>query len=187
MAETLSTNVAKKPGRRPEPGWATRTLSQRVSDRRSRHRHGERQILSMTHYDAAGLHFPSPGTAKIPAPRLCSRRMEPRMMSHTKRSDFGRAVGAGLLRALTHDIIALILLMLVAVPAQPQQAVSSMATRNLKTLVGKDDWAKLPVRLQELNGDIRSQGLHDFPGATGKMLTGYKYGEYYDWDIYFEN
>jgi len=84
-------------------------------------------------------------------------------------------------------MIAFTLLMLVAVPAQPRQAVSPRATRNLETLVGKDDWARLPVRLQELNSDIRSQGLHDFPGATGEMLTGYKYGEYYDWDLYFEN
>ena len=77
--------------------------------------------------------------------------------------------------------------MLVVVPAQPQQAVSPTSTRNLETLVGKDDWARLPVRLRELNSDIRSQGLHDFPGATGEMLTGYKYGEYYDWDLYFES
>jgi putative isomerase len=88
---------------------------------------------------------------------------------------------------ITRDIIALTLLMLAAVPAQPQQAVSPTATRNLETLVGKDDWVRLPVRLQELNSDIRNQGLHDFPGATGEMLTGYKYGEYYDWDLYFEN
>ena len=88
---------------------------------------------------------------------------------------------------MTRAMIAFTLLMLVAVPAQPRQAVSPTATRNLETLVGKDDWARLPARLQELNSDIRSQGLHDFPGATGEMLTGYKYGEYYDWDIYFEN
>jgi hypothetical protein len=88
---------------------------------------------------------------------------------------------------LTHDIIALTLLMLVAAPALPQQAVFPMATRNLETLVGKDDWARLSMRLQELNSDIRNQDLHDFPGATGEMLTGYKYSEYYDWDLYFEN
>jgi hypothetical protein len=87
---------------------------------------------------------------------------------------------------MTRDIVALTLLMLLAVPAHPQQA-SPAATRNLEILVGKDDWARLPVRLQELNSDIRSKGLHDFPGATGKMLTGYKYGEYCDWDLYFEN
>jgi len=87
---------------------------------------------------------------------------------------------------MTRDIVALTLLMLLAVPAHPQQA-SPAATRNLEFLVGKDDWARLPVRLQELNSDIRSKGLHDFPGATGKMLTGYKYGEYCDWDLYFEN
>jgi hypothetical protein len=80
---------------------------------------------------------------------------------------------------MTREIVALTLLMLVAVPAQPQQAVSPRATTNLQTIVRKDDWAKLPVRLRELNIDIRNQGLHDFPGATGEMLTGYKYGEYY--------
>ena len=35
--------------------------------------------------------------------------------------------------------------------------------------------------------DIATKGLHDFPGADGEMLTGYAYGEYYDWDLYFEN
>src|SRR5271155_684783 len=88
---------------------------------------------------------------------------------------------------MIRGIVVLASLILLGVPAQPQQAASPAPTRDLQDLVGKGDWVRFPVRLQELNRDIRSQGLHDFPGATGKMLTGYKYGEYYDWDLYFEN
>jgi hypothetical protein len=78
---------------------------------------------------------------------------------------------------MTRDIAVLTLLLLLVVSAHPQQAASPATTRNLEALVGKDAWARLPMRLQELNSDIRSHGLHDFSGATGKMLTGYEYGE----------
>jgi putative isomerase len=57
----------------------------------------------------------------------------------------------------------------------------------LISLVGQDQYEQLLVRLDSLNRDIATKGLHDFPGADGKMLTGYAYGEYYDWDLYFEN
>ncbi len=45
----------------------------------------------------------------------------------------------------------------------------------------------LRARLQQLNHNIVTRGLHDFPGAPDKLLTGYAYGEFYDWDLYFEN
>ena len=54
-------------------------------------------------------------------------------------------------------------------------------------LIGPADSKKLPARLQAVNKDIAQRGLHDFPGASGQLLTGYAYGEYYDWDLYFEN
>ncbi len=57
----------------------------------------------------------------------------------------------------------------------------------LESFVGQADFEKLSPRLEALNGDIASKGLHDFPEADGKMLTGYAYGEFYDWDLYFEN
>jgi putative isomerase len=38
-----------------------------------------------------------------------------------------------------------------------------------------------------LNHDIATKGLHDFREADGKMPAGYAYGEFYDWDLYFEN
>lgn len=45
----------------------------------------------------------------------------------------------------------------------------------------------LRARLDALNHDIVTRGLHDFPGSSKKLLTGYAYGEFYDWDLYFEN
>jgi hypothetical protein len=61
------------------------------------------------------------------------------------------------------------------------------STQSLESLIGKSNYTLLRVRLETLNNDIAERGLHDFPGAGGKLLTGYAYGEYYDWDLYFEN
>jgi len=61
------------------------------------------------------------------------------------------------------------------------------STKSLESLIGKSNYTLLRVRLETLNNDIAERGLHDFPGAGGKLLTGYAYGEYYDWDLYFEN
>ena len=45
----------------------------------------------------------------------------------------------------------------------------------------------LRERLLQLNRDISAKGLHDFPQSREKLLTGYAYGEFFDWDLYFEN
>jgi len=58
---------------------------------------------------------------------------------------------------------------------------------SLKAMIGDSDYEKLGRRLKGLNDDIVAKGLHDFPGSNGKLITGYAYGEYYDWDLYFEN
>ena len=42
-------------------------------------------------------------------------------------------------------------------------------------------------RLRQLNHDIETRGLHKFSGSKEKLLTGYVYGEFFDWDLYFEN
>ena len=47
--------------------------------------------------------------------------------------------------------------------------------------------AKLKTRLEQVNQDIATRGLHSFPGSQEKLLTGYAYGEFFDWDLYFEN
>jgi hypothetical protein len=46
---------------------------------------------------------------------------------------------------------------------------------------------KLRSRLMELNQDIRTKGILPLEGSSTKLLTGYSYGEFYDWDLYFEN
>ena len=83
-----------------------------------------------------------------------------------------------------------LIIMVTALSGPPVHAQSTQvanASVLAKQMVGADDWAKLPRRLDKLNVDIRDNGLHDFPGTDGKLLTGYQYGEYYDWDLYFEN
>lgn len=45
----------------------------------------------------------------------------------------------------------------------------------------------LRARLDQVNHDIQARGVHSFPGSNGKLLTGYVYGEFFDWDLYFEN
>jgi hypothetical protein len=47
--------------------------------------------------------------------------------------------------------------------------------------------SELRARLDGLNHDIATRGMRDFPGSSQKLLTGYAYGEFYDWDLYFEN
>jgi tetratricopeptide (TPR) repeat protein len=66
-------------------------------------------------------------------------------------------------------------------------AADPAAVSDLKQTVGPESWDKLITRLNSVNQDILTRGLRDFPGAPGKLLTGYPYNEYYDWDLYFEN
>jgi hypothetical protein len=53
--------------------------------------------------------------------------------------------------------------------------------------VGRAQSESLRQRLLQLNHDISTKGLHGFPQSREKLLTGYAYGEYFDWDLYFEN
>jgi putative isomerase len=46
---------------------------------------------------------------------------------------------------------------------------------------------ELRARLDALNHDITTRGMLNFTGSKEKLLTGYAYGEFYDWDLYFEN
>lgn len=64
---------------------------------------------------------------------------------------------------------------------------SSAAARALAKRVGPENWQKLLKRLATVNSDIATRGIRPFPGTTDKLLTGYHYNEYYDWDLYFEN
>jgi hypothetical protein len=71
--------------------------------------------------------------------------------------------------------------------AHSQASHSSRDNDALKKMIGAEDFARLPVRLAAVNTDIQKKGLHDFPESQGKLLTGYEYGEFFDWDLYFEN
>lgn len=68
-----------------------------------------------------------------------------------------------------------------------QQNAQENSAHDLVSLIGQDQYKQLLMRLDSLNRDIATKGLHDHPGVDGKLLTGYAYGEYYDWDLYFEN
>jgi len=63
----------------------------------------------------------------------------------------------------------------------------STATLAWEASIGPAEWAELQARLRKTNSDIRTRGLRSFRGASEKLLTGYPYNEYYDWDLYFEN
>jgi len=56
-----------------------------------------------------------------------------------------------------------------------------------KESIGPDGVRKFQDRLENLNRDIIKRGILPFPGSTEKLLTGYAYHEFYDWDLYFEN
>lgn len=45
----------------------------------------------------------------------------------------------------------------------------------------------IKTRLDAVNGNIASKGLRNIPDYDKKLLTGYSYGQFYDWDLYFEN
>lgn len=63
----------------------------------------------------------------------------------------------------------------------------SQAGAKFTAEIGAKSAGKLRERLLSLNQDIDQRGILDFPGAKEKLLTGYSYGEFYDWDLYFEN
>ena len=52
---------------------------------------------------------------------------------------------------------------------------------------GADDLPKLRERLESLNMDIENRGILTLTNYPGKLITGYAYKEFYDWDLYFEN
>ena len=45
----------------------------------------------------------------------------------------------------------------------------------------------LIIRLKTVNSDIGKNGIKYFAQEDANLLTGYSYGEFYDWDLYFEN
>ncbi|MBS3734733.1 MAG: hypothetical protein KGY99_07380 [Phycisphaerae bacterium] len=59
------------------------------------------------------------------------------------------------------------------------------AVDRFRDRIGSDAYEALLGRLDQANEHIATQGILDFEGR--KLLTGYSYGEFYDWDLYFES
>jgi hypothetical protein len=80
-------------------------------------------------------------------------------------------------------------LLLTAGTAGQAQLATTSANSSQKNIVRghSSSDAALKTRLAEVNHDIHAKGLHPYPGSKDDLLTGYAYGEYYDWDLYFEN
>ncbi|MFI3213122.1 MAG: trehalase family glycosidase [Eubacteriales bacterium] len=60
--------------------------------------------------------------------------------------------------------------------------------------IGEVQFDKLKQRLKNVNYDITTHGIRNFSSSginyshvNARLLTGYAYDEYYDWDLYFEN
>ena len=68
-------------------------------------------------------------------------------------------------------------------PAESPTAAAS----TFRKQIGEEKWQHLQTRLEALNKDIAQKGILAVPGQPEKLLTGYAYGEFYDWDLYFEN
>ena len=56
-----------------------------------------------------------------------------------------------------------------------------------KTQIGAERIGRLLGRLEALNQDIATKGMLKGSSQPERLLTGYAYGQYYDWDLYFEN
>lgn len=56
-----------------------------------------------------------------------------------------------------------------------------------KDKISDSTFSKLQNRLKQVNNDILERGIVYDSLRGEKLLTGYSYGEYYDWDLYYEN
>lgn len=68
------------------------------------------------------------------------------------------------------------------------------AFQNFVSNISSQQYERFIVRVQEVNRDIKQFGIRMVSNANGdpistnaRLLTGYSYGEFYDWDLYFEN
>jgi hypothetical protein len=91
------------------------------------------------------------------------------------RTSFLFPIGAVVLAALLLSSV---------VPAQSNYSADNPGISKSSRKAGTQS---LKDRLVQVNRDISTNGLHDFPQSQEKLLTGYAYGEFYDWDLYFEN
>ena len=72
-------------------------------------------------------------------------------------------------------------------PVLPVSAQEAAGVATFRQTIGDQEWQRLRERLASLNEDIVHRGIVPHPGTTDRLLTGYAYHEFYDWDVYFEN
>jgi hypothetical protein len=56
----------------------------------------------------------------------------------------------------------------------------------VKERIGASAWDRLLSHLDALNRDICTRGFAWWGPTQRHLLTGYDYGQYYDWDLYYE-
>ncbi|MFO7744309.1 MAG: trehalase family glycosidase [Psychroflexus sp.] len=56
-----------------------------------------------------------------------------------------------------------------------------------KKEISDNTFNQLQNRLKQVNENVREKGMVFDSIRQEKLLTGYSYGEFYDWDLYFEN
>ncbi|MGD0457041.1 MAG: hypothetical protein ABSC21_04775 [Terriglobia bacterium] len=67
--------------------------------------------------------------------------------------------------------IVLSLVFLALQTTHPSEALRGARSINaLKSMIGKADYRGLITRLESLNSDIATKGLHDFPDSTESFL-----------------
>jgi hypothetical protein len=62
-----------------------------------------------------------------------------------------------------------------------------LGSDTFQSALGAEHLDKLRARLAALNADIAAKGMLQPPDQPKPLLTGYAYGQFYDWDFYFEN
>ncbi|MFR9564982.1 MAG: trehalase family glycosidase, partial [Rikenellaceae bacterium] len=71
--------------------------------------------------------------------------------------------------------------------ASPESSPLDRFESEYQRITGEANLDGLKMRLTELNRDIKDEGLLYDPVSKQTLLTGYYYGQFYDWDLYFES
>ena len=65
--------------------------------------------------------------------------------------------------------------------------LNAQITDKLTKTLGDTNFEIFQTHLRDLNSNIISKGIIYDTVYKCKLLTGYSYGQFYDWDLYFEN
>ena len=68
-----------------------------------------------------------------------------------------------------------------------EAAAIPLALEKIKGQIGEKAWSDLLTHLRNINQNIQTKGIQHPAKNQYGILTGYDYGQVYDWDSYFEN